>query len=69
MSDAVKITKVGRTVTGVMEPMMDGSFRETSYEGNLWRCEECGLVWDKKWYAETCAQREHATSFQQGPYG
>lgn len=51
--------------TTVMEPMLNGGYHERTYAAHAWQCPSCGLVWDKKWYAESCATRNHAPSFQQ----
>ena len=41
------------------------SYREERYEGYLWACYYCGLVWERKGYADECGEREHALSFPQ----
>jgi len=55
--------------TGVMQARLVGdssvAYVETDYQGNAWRCEGCGLVWEKRWYAETCDKRDHKPSFVQ----
>jgi hypothetical protein len=64
-----KVTMQGECTTDVMQPTMDGGYVQHSYNAKLWRCEGCGLVWDKKWYAETCESRGHIPTWEQGPYG
>ena len=64
------VTRLEESATAFMEPLMDGSYREETNEtAHLWRCDGCGLVWEKKWHAATCEQRRHVSSFPQGPYG
>lgn len=56
--------------TSWMTPTLDGGFVEAHEEkAHAWRCDGCGLVWEKRWHAETCESRKHITSFEQGPYG
>jgi len=55
-----------------MDPILVGDgldYVEIDVEGYGWRCDGCGLVWTRKWHAETCESRSHASSFEQGPYG
>lgn len=54
----------GTVETTVMEPLMDGSYRERHITKQSYRC-ECGLVWAIKWHAETCANRQHAAVWSQ----
>lgn len=64
------VTRLEERPTAIMEPLMDGGFVESTIEhAHLWRCDGCGLVWQKRWHAETCAERGHKPSFEQGPYG
>ena len=64
------VTKREIAATEIMEPMLDGSFREATIDkSHNWRCDGCGLVWEKRWHAETCESRSHRASFEQGPYG
>lgn len=51
-----------------MEPYQDGSFVATSKVGYAWRCDDCGLVWDRKHYAENCGRRQHVAHWRRG-YG
>lgn len=64
-----KVSMLEKVTTAYMEPLISGdadvTYIERSYEGNLYRCEGCGRCWDKKWYAETCADRRHVDSFPQ----
>jgi hypothetical protein len=63
------VTRRGKCETAAMEPTVTGNYYERSYEGYLWRCDGCGLLWTKRWHAETCESRGHKTMFKQGPYG
>ena len=51
---------------------MDGEIEcpEASTNGEV-QCADCGLIWEKRWHAETCGDdgRNHHASFAQGPYG
>lgn len=51
-----------------MEPYTDGSYVETSEVNRAWRCNACGLVWDRRHYAEHCGTRGHKATWQRG-YG
>ena len=64
-----KVVPAGNSSTSVMEPTLSGAYVERTYDCTLWRCEGCGRVWDKRWYAESCEGRGHVNSFDQGPYG
>jgi hypothetical protein len=63
------ITRREKMAVGTMTAYMDGSFSESTYEGYLWRCDGCGLVWERHWHAEKCAERGHCDSFVQTYYG
>jgi hypothetical protein len=63
-----KITQLERTRVGTLGPLLEGGYVESSYQRYLWRCDLCGLVWDRKDYAQGCAERGHRASFEQGPY-
>lgn len=63
------ITRLERIKTTSMEPMMDGSYREHQHDSWAWRCDDCGLVWDRKNLAEHCGERKHVPQFEDGPYG
>lgn len=63
-------------MTSRMEPIshevMQGKYYEqhVTYEqetikGFAWRCDECRLVWEKRWQADSCSRRKHAAVFQQ----
>jgi hypothetical protein len=64
-----KSTFVEASETAVMEPTITGTYVERTVKSALWRCEGCGLVWEKRWHAETCESRGHKDRFAQGPYG
>lgn len=52
-----------------MEPLYSGGFQEAAYQGRLWRCGGCGLVWTRRYQAEGCEARGHVPSYDDGPYG
>ena len=52
----------------VMEPRISGDsifYSEQTVTSCAWRCDGCGRIWAKKWYAETCGDRNHRSSFDQ----
>ena len=62
------IVRVGRVSTSMMEPNMMSEvdiWREVGIEANTYGCTGCGLVWDRKWYAEQCEDRNHAHTWEQ----
>jgi hypothetical protein len=64
------VTRREQAATEMMTATMSGNYEPHTLEyAHLWRCDGCGLVWQKRWHAETCEGRGHKTSFQQGPYG
>src|SRR5512141_2061531 len=69
MDTKSSVTRLNEKVTHeIMEPYLSGdmlTYHEESITTNTWRCNACGLIWAKKWYAETCASRNHKTSFDQ----
>lgn len=66
-----KAIQKGRHQSEIMEAMLDGTWRERTTKGFSWQCADCGLIWEKRWHAETCGDngRNHRASFEQGPYG
>lgn len=40
-------------------------YRTTGVTGPGWRCDGCGNIWAKKWYAATCEERGHRNEFDQ----
>jgi len=59
-----------RIDTAAMVPHFTGaelsvSYHEERYEGYLWACDSCGLVWERKWHADECGERGHVLSFSQ----
>jgi hypothetical protein len=40
-------------------------YREQEYKAYGWRCDSCQLVWAKRWYAESCGDRDHQPTFVQ----
>jgi hypothetical protein len=63
------VSRRERVQTGAMEPLLDGGYSERTYEGFAWRCDGCGLVWEKRNQAEQCEGRGHTPAYQAGPYG
>lgn len=64
------VTRREANPTAIMTPTLDGGYVEHTIEAaHAWRCDGCGLVWEKRWHAEACEERGHVPSFQQGPYG
>lgn len=59
------VRKMETVSTEIMEPLMDGSFREREVEKSAYQCTGCGLVWALKWHAETCGERDHKTQWFQ----
>lgn len=52
----------------VMEPHLSGDtvgYHQETVEGFAYRCDGCGSIWAKRWYAETCEKRGHKASFDQ----
>ena len=54
-----------RLETGNIEPDIFGNYQERSYVAYEWMCTDCGLVWTRKWHAETCAERKHVSHWLQ----
>jgi hypothetical protein len=57
--------------TAFMTPILHGttmSYREDSGDAHAWQCLGCGLVWEKRWHAESCETRKHVPSFAQHYY-
>lgn len=65
-------TKLDNTITHeVMEPRLSGefvSYDEKTVTSNVYRCDGCGNLWAKRWYADTCGERGHRNSFDQKYY-
>ena len=64
------IKRIGETSSGMMEPHVDSSGEATYYvkkeiTATTYGCTGCGLVWDRKRYAEECESRGHSTFFTQ----
>jgi hypothetical protein len=43
----------------------NATYAERTISGYAWSCDGCGLIWEKRWHAEGCAERSHAPSFAQ----
>jgi hypothetical protein len=62
--------KLGHIKHEVMEmrfhgPALNVTYIEKTISGNAWACEDCGLIWEKRWYADSCTKRGHALAFEQ----
>lgn len=57
--------RMEKSATDYMEPMLHGYVQRTAEYASAWKCSDCGLVWQKKWYADTCGDRGHKSAFQQ----
>jgi len=63
-SDKAVATKTKVTTT-MMETTNGETWHEKSIEVSLTACSSCGLLWDRKWQAESCEKRGHVESFPQ----
>ena len=66
MSDIIKVGKVDSAMmvaTGVAGDSM--VYDHVAINATTYACTGCGLVWERKWYAETCEERKHAVKFPQ----
>lgn len=65
-------TKLPGTIThDIMEPRLSGdsiSYDQKTVTTSAYRCDGCGNIWAKRWYAETCGERGHRNSFDQKYY-
>jgi hypothetical protein len=66
MSNVTQREQVEATMT---EPLIDGGYQERTYRGFAWRCDGCGLVWEKRHQAQGCEGRNHQGRYEAGPYG
>lgn len=57
------VSRLEKATIPTMEPMLDGNYSPSSYEGHLWRCNGCGLVWTRRHEAFECEGRKHAASY------
>ena len=65
-----KVKNLGKTMSIKMEPVIHNlgasvEWDEQSFEGHLWGCVGCGLVWDRKWHASDCEKRNHVVRWAQ----
>lgn len=67
--ERVGVTRRERRTVETMDALLSGGYVEHQYEGHLWRCDGCGLVWEKRGFAEGCAARGHVAHWMAGPYG
>lgn len=65
------VTRIGdkrnHQVMEVTHVYEDGSatYAERTITGFAWGCDSCGLIWEKKWHAESCSQHGHQPRFEQ----
>lgn len=64
------IRKLETVAHQIMEPHLSGdslTYHEAEIESPAYQClaPNCGLVWAKKWHAETCEQHGHRPTWQQ----
>lgn len=68
LDQADGITRLGEAVnTATMEPYLAGDgleWHEEDITTRTWRCNTCGLVWDRRHRAVSCAQRGHVARFE-----
>tara|TARA_Y100000593_G_scaffold80485_1_gene150284 strand:+ start:323 stop:592 length:270 start_codon:yes stop_codon:yes gene_type:complete len=58
--------RTNQTVESDMMETMDGeSYWMKGISPTLYACGECKLMWDRKWQAQECGNRNHVKSFQQ----
>lgn len=60
-----EVRRLERVEAPVMEPLYDGSFRESTVDKYAWQCLGCGLGWAIRWHADTCGDRGHRVQWQQ----
>jgi len=70
-----KVKYMGHVDTAMMEMRFSGEAMNVSYEqvdisNPSYACMDaaCGLIWDRKHYAESCESRGHVSHWEQG-YG
>lgn len=49
----------------IMEPLLDGGYRDADVKKYAWRCDGCGLVWAMKHQAVDCESRGHVAHYMQ----
>ena len=65
-----KVQNLGKTTSETMEPIVRNleaaaEWQLSTFEGHLWGCMGCGLVWDRKWHASDCEKRNHVVRWAQ----
>jgi hypothetical protein len=66
MSDVVRVGKVDSAMMVATAVSGDSLiYDHVEINATTYACTGCGLVWGRKWYAETCEERKHATKFPQ----
>ena len=65
-----KVVRMGKINTTMMAPRFTGvelnvHWVHEDINPNSYGCTGCGLVWSRKWQAETCEEREHVRQFEQ----
>lgn len=59
-----KVSKMEKADVEIMEPYADGTgYHPVTIVKNLWKCNECGLVWRMRYQARECFQRNHESSY------
>ena len=67
VKEAVKqsVTTDTKVTTTMMETSNGETWHSKDIEVSLTACSSCGLLWDRKWQAESCEERGHVESFPQ----
>ena len=65
-----KVVKMGKVNTEMMAPRFTGAELNVHWvhediNPNSYGCTGCGLVWSRKWQAESCEERGHVRQFEQ----
>lgn len=62
-------TRLDQTINHeIMEPRILGEdvyYSEKPVTTHIYRCDGCGLLWNKRWYADTCGERKHISVWAQ----
>jgi len=65
-----KVVRMGKVNTTMMSPRFTGAELNVHWvhediNPNSYGCTGCGLVWSRKWQAESCEERAHVRQFEQ----
>ena len=65
-----KVVRMGKVDTTMMAPRFTGAELNVHWvhediKPNSYGCTGCGLVWSRKWQAESCEERGHVSEFEQ----